>query len=116
MYQGNHAIDIKSARSRVASIRKDREIPPLKAVEDLTACIEILARRPFDYSLAEAFAIRGTAYARGMEDNQSSFRDWRRALGVIARQRESSPKLLNLAGQVRVQIAFHSEGPARIRN
>ncbi len=108
-------MDAKSARSRVASIRKDREIPPLKAIEELTECIRILDRRPSDYALAEAHAVRGTAYARGMEDHESSFRDWKRALSIIAKEREPSRRFLNLAGYIRAQMAFHSEGALRIR-
>lgn len=105
----------RDARARVSSIRKNREIPALKAIEELTSCIRALKDDRSRYALAEAYAVRGTAFARGMEDHKSSFRDWRRSLGIIAGENEPSTRFFNLAGYVRVQMAFHSEGSSRMR-
>ena len=105
--------ETRRAISRVLAVKRDREIPAEKAILDLTPCIVVLERTGSAFYLAQAHAIRGTAYARGMEDHVAAFRDWRIALRLLSRS--PSRRSLRLRAWVRVQMAFHSEGPARRR-
>ena len=90
-------------------------MPAEKAILDLTACIEDLERTRSVFYRAQALAIRGTAFARGMEDHVASFRDWRIALRMLSRPHRPSRRSRRLQAWIRVQMAFHSEGPSRRR-
>jgi len=107
--------ETRRAISRVLAVKRDPEVSAEKAILELTASIEDLGRTRSVFYLAQAFAIRGTAFARGMEDHVASFRDWRIALRMLSRSRRPSRRSLRLQAWIRVQMAFHSEGPARRR-
>jgi len=106
---------MRDAKARVASVKRNKEIPPLKAVEELSPCIAILGRTDERFFLAQALYIRGVAYACGMEDHPHAFRDWRRALKMTAGTSKLTPKFLRLAGRIRFQMGLHADGPVRIR-
>jgi len=106
---------IRDAKARVAAVKEDNEIPPLKAVEELSWCILVLERTTERFALAQALQIRGMAHACGMEDHPRAFRDWRRALKIVVGSPKKSPKFLRLAGRIRFQMGLHADGPARIR-
>jgi len=100
----------------VERISKDDKISPAKAIEDLTEAIRALCRTNEKYHLALAYAIRGTAFACGMENRKAAFRDWRKVLKLILEGRNHSPDGLKLIGWVRLQMGLHSRGKAQMRH
>ncbi len=100
----------------VERISKDDKISPARAVEDLTEAIGALCRTNEKHHLALAYAIRGTAFACGMENRKAAFRDWRRVLKLILEGRNHSPDGLKLIGWVRLQMGLHSRGKTQMRH
>lgn len=106
---------VRGAKARVALVKRNKEIPPFKAVEGLSPCIAILGRTDERFFLAQALDLRGMAYARGMEDHPRAFRDWRRALRILTEAPRTTSRFLKSAGRIRFQMGLHADGPARIR-
>jgi len=106
---------VRDAKTRVTSVRRNREIPPVKAVEELSSCITILGRTDERFFLAQALHIRAMAYASGMEDHPRAFRDWRRASGIVAGSPRESPEFRRLGAHIRFNMGLHASGPVRIR-
>ncbi len=107
---------VRFAKAAIKTVKKDKEIPPVKAIEELTRCIIALQSSGEWYSAAEALHLRGCAAACGMENHRSAFRDWKRALHLIFENKSVQAKALRLAAHIRFYMGLHSEGATRMRH